>query len=507
MCEIIFFIISQGIFSRFLLIIKMGDFMFNKHLLINNEDGETLYLFVDFDYEFSFDFKMKNKNEKAKALHENVEDYIKDKKINFKMGKVFLVVGSLVIGSLFFNNYQYSDLKGQLAPRYQYNEQIDILNSENYKINTSLQINVDNDIHENEIIKDNASDAIDNEQINTAPAISNAGQPAISPSAPVTSSSQTQSTVQKTPSIEVVEPAKPTAPVTENTVPPPVVTSPTPTPTDQSVPTTAAPVVSEQMVTVYRYSGVVDTVALEDYVIGVVSSEMPASFNGEALKAQSVLARTYALKKIANNQVLSDTTSNQVYKDNNQLKTLWGNEYETYYNKIKNVVSSTKGQYLSYNGNYIEAVYHSTSNGQTEDSVSVWGNVYPYLNSVDSHWDVDASSFLRETSKDFSILSSIIGLDFNAATNIEVLSRTSGNRVDKIKVGDKIFTGIEFRTLFGLRSADFDIKIEGDKAVFVTRGYGHGVGMSQYGANGMAKEGYAYRDILSHYYPGTQIKN
>jgi stage II sporulation protein D len=185
---------------------------------------------------------------------------------------------------------------------------------------------------------------------------------------------------------------------------------------------------------------------------------------------------------------------------------MWGSSFQTYYDKVRNAVASTKGEYLSYGGNYIEAVYHSTSNGQTEDAAVVWGNSYPYLKSVDSHWDLDASSYLRETPKGFDVLSSIIGINFNTDTNIEVLSRTSSNRIDQVKIDDKIFSGIELRTLLGLRSTDFDIRIEDGQAVFVTRGYGHGVGMSQYGANGMAKEGSGYREILSHYYPGTQIK-
>jgi stage II sporulation protein D len=186
---------------------------------------------------------------------------------------------------------------------------------------------------------------------------------------------------------------------------------------------------------------------------------------------------------------------------------MWGADFTTYYSKIKNAVAATKGEYLTYNGTFIEAVYHSTSNGLTEDAIAVWGNDYPYLKSVDSHWDLNASSYYRETAKEFSVISSIIGIDFNATTNVEVLSRNSSNRISQIKIGDKTFTGVELRNLLGLRSTDFDIKIEGDNVTFVTRGYGHGVGMSQYGANGMAKEGYAYRNILSHYYPGTQIKS
>ncbi len=206
------------------------------------------------------------------------------------------------------------------------------------------------------------------------------------------------------------------------------------------------------------------------------------------------------------NKRLTDTTSDQVYKDTSQLKAMWGKDFDKYYNKVKQAVNSTTGEYLTYNGEYIEAVYHSTSNGKTEDSRAVWGNSFPYLKSVESHWDLKASSYLRTTEKEFNALKTITGIDFNEFTNIKVLERTSGNRISKIKIDDTVFTGIELRMLLGLRSADFDITIDNNNATITTRGYGHGVGMSQYGANGMANEGYSYTSILKDYYPSTIIK-
>ena len=136
----------------------------------------------------------------------------------------------------------------------------------------------------------------------------------------------------------------------------------------------------------------------------------------------------------------------------------------------------------------------------------MWGNSFPYLVSVDSHWDLEASSFLRETEKENTLLNSILGISFNETNNVKVLSRTNSNRIDKIEINGNIYTGIELRKLLGLRSTDFDINIEDNHTVFTTKGYGHGVGMSQYGANGMAKEGYNYEQILAHYYPNTQLK-
>jgi stage II sporulation protein D len=284
------------------------------------------------------------------------------------------------------------------------------------------------------------------------------------------------------------------------------VTSNTNTNQVQVTPSPAPPVEQTGIkINLVRASGTV-SIALEDYVVGVVGAEMPASFSPEALKAQAVVARTYALKRVAENKTITDTNTNQIYKDNNQLKAIWGSSYDTYYNKIKNAVESTKKEYVAYNGYYIDALYHSTSNGKTEDPINVWGGSFPYLKSVDSHWDVSASSYERTQNVSAETFSSTLGIPFTVDTPIEILSKTIGDRINQIKIGDNIYRGIDIRDLFGLRSADFDVTVSGDTIIFTTRGYGHGVGMSQYGANGMAKEGYGYRDILSHYYPNTNIK-
>ena len=471
MCIVSFFSMDLLI----LLIIKIGDSMFNKHLIINNNGEIHLYLYIDFNYEFGKDLRTNDKESKTQTLREKIIEYIREKHINVEPVKVFLVVGGLVIGSIFVQNYKYNDVKNSLEPNYQYVEEVDVFNNKNI-INTP-SVKTDD---EKSLTNEDAIAATTNTTLGEAKVI-NQQQPKqttiINESTNTTSSIVSQHKTQS--SLPVVE-----------ELPPP----PPPTP-------------SEPMVTLYRSIGTIETMSLEDYVVGVVSGEMPASFATEALKAQSVIARTYALKRIEQNQILKDDVSNQVYKDNSQLKALWGTSFDTYYNKIKKAVEATKGQTLTYGGKYIEAVYHSTSNGITEDAMAVWGNNFPYLKPVDSHWDLDASSYLKETEKEFHVLSSIIGLDFTTDTNIEVLSRTAGNRIDKIKIDDKIFSGVELRNLLGLRSADFDIRIEDGKTIITTRGYGHGVGMSQYGANGMAKEGYNYKQILEHYYPNTNIKS
>ena len=258
-------------------------------------------------------------------------------------------------------------------------------------------------------------------------------------------------------------------------------------------------------ITVYRSNGSVINLNMTDYLIGVVSSEMPASFNLEALKAQSVLARTYALKAKQTGKKLTDTVSTQSYIDIDQMKNKWGNSFNTYYNKIKNAVENTNGEYLSYNGNYIEALYHSTNNGKTESSLDVFGNYYPYLISVSSEYDKNASSYLRTISMPLDTISNKLGLSLNNDSVISILSYTDGGNIKEININGNNFSGKKVRELLGLRSADFDISISDNNANITTRGYGHGVGMSQYGANGMANAGYSYKDILSHYYPGTTL--
>ena len=150
------------------------------------------------------------------------------------------------------------------------------------------------------------------------------------------------------------------------------------------------------MISVKRSNGVINTMYIEDYLIGVVASEMPALYNTEALKAQAVVARTYTLKLMDSNRVLTDDTNTQIYKDDEELRSMWGDKYDEYYKKIKAAVYDTKGVCVTYDGKIIDAVYHSTSNGYTEDSINVWGNSYPYLKSVPSNLDTFTSSYLKE---------------------------------------------------------------------------------------------------------------
>ena len=268
----------------------------------------------------------------------------------------------------------------------------------------------------------------------------------------------------------------------------------------------STPQVYEKTIRLKLKSGEIINIPLEEYIVGVVGAEMPAAFNIEALKAQAVVARTYALKKDASGKILSTTVSDQTYKTIDELKATWGGSFNTYYNKVKSAVDSTKGEYITYNGNYIDALYFSTSNGKTEDPKYVWGNEYAYLKPVDSSVDKNVSSYKYTKTFTLSDFCSKLGVNITNNSEINIISRTSGDRVNEINIGGKTFTGVKVRTLLALRSADFVIDISGSNVTITTYGFGHGCGMSQYGANQLAKSGYSYSQIIHHYYTGVQIQ-
>lgn len=249
---------------------------------------------------------------------------------------------------------------------------------------------------------------------------------------------------------------------------------------------------------------------LEDYVKGVIAGEMPVYFDNEALKAQAVAARTYALKRIKKDNVYDvvDTVMNQVYLDNETLKQNWGNNYQENINKINEAVETTKGEYVDYNGEYADTLFFSTSVGNTENSEDIFGNKISYLRSVSSEWDEEVSPVFEQKYKfsrdEFCLKLKINGCD---NININILNETSTGRIKKIKINNKEFSGSDVAYMLGVRSNYFNVSIENNNVIVETKGFGHGVGMSQYGAYGMAKNGYDYKEILEHYYQGTTIKN
>lgn len=265
---------------------------------------------------------------------------------------------------------------------------------------------------------------------------------------------------------------------------------------------------SNIFVRVKRSNGNIESIPLEEYVVGVVAGEMPVSFELEALKAQSVASRSYVMRRLGGNgnYDVTDTVSNQVYLDDNELKEKWKDKYSQYISKVRQAVNETSMECLEYNGEIIDAMFFSTSNGYTEDSGNFFSKSLPYLKSVESSWDQEVSSVFQD-SKNISLQEFYekLGLSYSKKLNIENVSRSSSNRVTSLTINGTVFSGKDVYYKLGLRSSDFSFEQLGSNVIVSTKGYGHGVGMSQYGALGMAKKGYSYREILSHYYVGTTL--
>ncbi len=255
---------------------------------------------------------------------------------------------------------------------------------------------------------------------------------------------------------------------------------------------------------------VVISVPFEDYIKGVLAGEMPANFELEALKAQAVAARSYALVRISQNQSkeydVVNTTDNQVYLTDEVLKEKWKNEYVSKINKIKKAVNDTKGEYLSYDGKVVEALFFSTSTGKTENSEEVFSSKVPYLRSVVSKWDEESPVYMDTSIFTLSDFYQKLNLKYNEKLDYKILETTSTGRIKKITINGQEFNGRDFASKLKLRSNYFSITQNGTNITINTKGYGHGVGMSQYGALGMAKEGYKYDQILKYYYQNVEIK-
>lgn len=255
----------------------------------------------------------------------------------------------------------------------------------------------------------------------------------------------------------------------------------------------------------------VEAVPLEEYVASVVASEMPANFELEALKAQALAARTYIVQyllatgSLETEESITDTVQHQVYRSEEELKEQWGTEYHWKIEKINEAVLTTAGQILTYDQTPITPAFFSTSNGKTENAEDYWENELPYLVSVESPWDTTSPEYLDQKSIQINETEQLLNISLTEPINEPRMTYTDSGRVQTVELGGQIFTGREIREKLDLRSTDFEIEQKNDHIVFTTKGYGHGVGMSQYGANGMAEEGKNYQEIVAHYYHGIEI--
>ncbi len=285
-------------------------------------------------------------------------------------------------------------------------------------------------------------------------------------------------------------------------------------------------------------TGKMSEMPLEEYVRGVVAAEMPASFGTEALKAQAVAARTFVVRRMRQfggpgcaahpgADVCTDHLHCQAWISGDELRRrLSYLEYYAYARKIASAVESTAGKIVTYQGKPIEAYYHSASGGSTDNSEDVWSTAVPYLRAVSTRFEASEPSFQQRVEFTIDDLErklgvklrqrkvstyKVAGKDVQVVAEekmdrpIEVLGASQAGRVKEVRIGDKVFSGYSLRELLGLRSTKLTYQVAGDKVYFVTTGYGHGIGMSQYGAEAMARAGKTYVDILKHYYTGTEV--
>ena len=451
------------------------------HSIENINGINQIILYVEYpdEYEFSLDFDLVKKN--IKNVSDKIREYALKNLGGLSDNTALLILNGVVVGTLMLTQITtppitYTNENTEIASTIEENTQD--------KTNTDTSNNTESEKTEeiNELKEEEKK-----EDTNQAKTSTNTTTNTKANNTTTTSSNKNTTTSSK--------PANTTTTTTSS--------NNTSTNTNTNNSTSSIP--SSKSINVKLASGQVVNMSLEDYVVGVVGAEMPASFNTEALKAQAVASRTYALKKTASGATISASISDQVYNTVDQLKQKWGSSFNTYYSKVQNAVRSTQGQCLTYNGSYIEALFFSTSNGRTEDAVNVWGNSFAYLKSVESPWDTSVSGFSQTKSISMSDISSKLGVNLTSASDISITGRTVGNRVANVSICGKNYTGVKIRQLLGLRSADFEVSQSGNNIVFTTKGYGHGVGMSQYGANGMAKAGYSYSQILKHYYTGVSI--
>ncbi len=250
---------------------------------------------------------------------------------------------------------------------------------------------------------------------------------------------------------------------------------------------------------------IIEKISEKDYIIGCISGEIPTTYNKEAIKAQAVASYTFACRKRENSKneydITDDYTIDQCFFDKNEQKEKWGNQYESKIKIIQKAVDEVFGEYLEYDGKYALTVYHAISPGKTNTSKEVWGSEISYLTTVDSSCD--------RLSENYKNVITISNAEFKEKIKTDEspkLEKTDNGRVEKLIFKKTTILGTDFAKLFNLKSCNFDISKAKGNFVITTYGYGHGVGMSQNGANCMAENGSNYAEILKHYYPGCVIR-
>ena len=274
---------------------------------------------------------------------------------------------------------------------------------------------------------------------------------------------------------------------------------------------TTAPETVELPMLLRKSDGSVEEMEMDAYLVGVVLAEMPTSFEPEALKAQSVVARTYTQKayvsggKHGDGSVCSRPSCCQAYISESDYLAQGGTQEGV--DKVRSAVAATTGCVLTYEGELIEATYFSCSGGSTEDAAAVWGTDFPYLQAVSSPGEENAAHYTDTVTFTAQQFQNALGTSLSGSPSswFGTVTYTEGGGVATMMIGDESYKGTELRSLLGLRSTAFTVSAGTNEITVTTRGYGHRVGMSQYGADAMAVTGSSYEEILSYYYQGTEL--
>lgn len=262
-------------------------------------------------------------------------------------------------------------------------------------------------------------------------------------------------------------------------------------------------------------TGAVTEMKANEYIFGVVAAEMPVLYNDEALKAQAVASYTFACYRRAENKdkeydLSTDFNTDQSFITEEKAREKWGDKADEYCNKLKNAIEEVKNLAVTYDGKPILAVYHAVSSGKTEDCKNVWGGDYPYLKATASPGDTLAPDYIsKATFSEEEVkkkLSEKCVISDEPTDYFKSLKRTSSGTVKSAEVCGSTLSGSEIRALFSLRSSNFEVSFKDGEFCFTVYGYGHGVGMSQYGADYMAKQGSDFKEILLHYYSGCKVE-
>lgn len=258
---------------------------------------------------------------------------------------------------------------------------------------------------------------------------------------------------------------------------------------------------NDHLVTVKLDNKITTEITLKEYLLGILSTNAISNLELTTLKALCVLYRTYAYKMMKENQLIEASNPYQLYKPISYYKMIWLNDYQETYNKLEKAIRDTECQFVCYHDEYILPFIHITNNGKTESSKD-----YPYLDSRTSLWDYASPYYLEIKDYDYEDMSKILKIEKKKVKDISILDVKEKNHIERIKVGDNIFHGDEFRNLLGLRSTDINMIINPTFVRFITKGWGNNLGLSQFGANEIAKAGCSHIDIIKYYFPKVNIK-